>query len=219
METVPLLPALTLLRFDVGQAYLYDDGTALTLIDTGLPGNTEAIAAAVDARGALARIVLTHGHVDHIGCAAELAARYGVPILAHPLDGPVIRGERPRAEPVLTADWERELWATMSAMDLPAPPPTPVHREIVDGDALDVAGGATVVGLPGHTPGSIGVYLAGPRVLCTGDAIAAGPDGPIVGVFNTDPELARRSMDKASRLDVAIACFGHGEPGPFPRPA
>jgi glyoxylase-like metal-dependent hydrolase (beta-lactamase superfamily II) len=94
---------------------------------------------------------------------------------------------------------------------VPDAPPVRVDREVTDGDPLP--GGAVVVGVPGHTPGSIAVHLPRERVLFTGDTIARAPDGRVVlGVFNVDRAQARASAAKQAELDVAVACFGHGEP-------
>jgi len=62
---------------------------ALVVVDPGAPEADEQarLAAVLDAEAAagrpLARVVLTHHHGDHVGGAAVLAARYGVPIAAH----------------------------------------------------------------------------------------------------------------------------------------
>lgn len=67
--------------------------------------------------------------------------------------------------------------------------------------------------LPGHTPGSTGFYLTGPRVLLADDTAARGPGGPVMpGVFNTDRAQAAASFHRLAGLYTDIACFGHGEP-------
>ncbi len=44
-------------------------------------GDAEKIKQEVDASGlTLMQILLTHGHLDHVGAAAELAQHYGVPV-------------------------------------------------------------------------------------------------------------------------------------------
>jgi glyoxylase-like metal-dependent hydrolase (beta-lactamase superfamily II) len=64
MEIVELLPELHLLRFEVGQAYLWRDADGLTLIDSGAagagPAVTDAILSIGSKPGDLRRIVLTH---------------------------------------------------------------------------------------------------------------------------------------------------------------
>ncbi|MEU9086147.1 MBL fold metallo-hydrolase [Streptomyces sp. NPDC048357] len=214
MDLVEVVPdRLHMLRFPIGQAYLWQDGEALTLIDAGNAGSAAEIEGAIRSLGLLPerleRIVLTHCHGDHIGAAGELAARWGAQVLAHRLDAPVIRGKRPVPEPVLL-DWEIPLY-THALSVVPEAPPTPVDRELEDGDALGFGDGAYVVHAPGHTDGSIGIHLPHHRVLFAGDCVAA--VGPLMlGVFNVDRGRAIDSFHRLAGLSPSIACFGHGDP-------
>ncbi|MFJ9594122.1 MBL fold metallo-hydrolase [Streptomyces virginiae] len=213
MDLVEVLPnRLHMLRFPIGQAYLWQDGGALTLVDAGNAESAAAIEGAIRSLGLLPerleRIVLTHCHRDHVGAAGELAARWGARVLAHRLDAPVVRGERPVPEPVLL-DWEIPLYA--HGLTVPEAPPTPVDRELEDGDALGFGDGAHVVHAPGHTDGSIGIHLPRHGVLFTGDCVAAvGP--PMLGVFNVDRVRAIESFRRLAALEPSVACFGHGDP-------
>ncbi|WP_250293723.1 MBL fold metallo-hydrolase [Streptomyces atroolivaceus] len=212
MDCVEVLPQLHMFRFPIGQAYLWRDGTELTLIDAGDAHAAAAIEEGVRRLGldpaGIRRIVLTHGHRDHYGAAQELADRHGARILAHRLDAPAVRGEEPVPDPVLH-DWERPLYT--HALTVPEVPPTRVDRELEDGDELPFGGGARVVHSPGHTPGSIGVHLPRHDVLFTGDAVA-GVGRVMLGVFNTDHALARESFRRLAALGPRVACFGHGDP-------
>ncbi|WP_406099218.1 MBL fold metallo-hydrolase [Streptomyces sp. NBC_01013] len=212
MDLVEVLPQLHMFRFPIGQAYLWRDGTELTLIDAGDVNAAPAIEDAVRGLGLdparITRIVITHGHRDHYGAAQELADRHGAQILAHRLDAPVIRGEVQIGDPELL-DWERPLYA--HGLTVPVAPPTRVDTELADGAVLPFGGGARVVHSPGHTPGSIGLHLPLHRVLFTGDCVA-GAGRVMLGVFNIDREQAVASFRRLAALEAATVCFGHGDP-------
>lgn len=221
MDVVELIPRrLHLLRFPVGQAYLWRDGGELTLIDAGPMGSGAQITGAIRELGGdpgeLRRIVLTHWHEDHADGAGELAAATGAPVLVHTLDAPMVRGLAEGPPPVLE-DWERPLLAQAQNL-LPGRGAGLVRpseiTELTGGEILPFGGGAHVVPAPGHTAGSIAVHLPSYGVLFTGDTAAASPvDGTVVpGVFNVDRLRTLRSFGELARLKAESACFGHGDP-------
>jgi glyoxylase-like metal-dependent hydrolase (beta-lactamase superfamily II) len=216
MEITELLPRLHQVALDFGQAYLWRDGDELTLIDTGIPGSGEAIAAAVESlglpRSAVRRIVITHGHEDHAGSAAEIRAWDGAPVLVHEADAPVVRGERRREEPVIT-DFERPYWERVTEMGITAMtiPPSTVDVELTGGEELPFGDGATVLSIPGHTAGSIAIHLPRHGVLFAGDTVACLPEtGVIPGAFNVDAATMLESYRRLADLDPHTVCVGHG---------
>src|SRR5918998_973514 len=125
MEAVAVTSNLTMLRINGWQLYAWRDGDSVTLIDTGSPGSGADVLSALPS---LDRIVLTHGHVDHTGSAAELQDATGAPVLAGAGDAAVIRGEADMPPP-LFEDWEKPIHERVAA-DLPdvAPPVRVVHE-------------------------------------------------------------------------------------------
>ena len=216
MEITELLPRLHQVGLEFGQVYLWRDDDELTLVDTGIPGSGEAIAAAVESlglpRSAVRHIVITHGHEDHAGSAAEIRAWDGAPVYVHAADAPVVRGERRREEPVIT-DFERPYWDRVTELGITSMtiPPSTVDVELTGGEELPFGDGARVLPIPGHTAGSIAIHLPRHGVLFAGDTVANLPEtGVIPGAFNVDAAALLESYRMLADLDPHIVCVGHG---------
>ena len=83
-----------------------------------------------------------------------------------------------------------------------------------DGDHIDVLGGATVLHIPGHTPGAIALHLPAEGVLLCGDAINHRGKrlGPPPASFTVDAQQAAASVKRLAVLQFEVLCPGHGEP-------
>src|SRR5947209_13871145 len=85
---------MTRLRFV--NAYLLREHDGFTLVDTTLPRAAPALVAAAESEGApIRRIVLTHGHGDHVGSLDALRERLGAEaeVLMPELDARILAGE------------------------------------------------------------------------------------------------------------------------------
>lgn len=204
---MPITPNLTMLRVNGWQLYVWRDEDSVTLIDTGAPGSGAEILSAVPG---IDRMVLTHGHVDHSGSAAELQQATGAPVLAGASDAAAVRKGAALPPPAFE-DWEVPIYQRVSANLPDTAPPVPVDRELFDGDVLGFGGGAEVLAIPGHTEGSIAIHLPRHGVLFTGDTIA-NVGTVMLGTFNQDRTQTVASFQRLAALDVETACFGHGEP-------
>lgn len=198
-----------------------DDG--VTVVDTGLAGHyrrlTRELAAAGRSLADIRGVVLTHGDSDHLGFAERLRTEQGVPVYVHEADVARARGLE-KSSP----DWGRWKLGPMlqflgysTAMGgirtRPLGEAVPVH----DGDHLALPGSPQIIGLPGHSPGSVGVYFPGLRTVFVGDALTTrdvltAASGPRPAPFTDDQAEAAASLDRLPGLDIALVIPGHGAP-------
>ncbi len=163
------------------------------VIDPGDDG--EEILHRVSAEGwTIEKILLTHGHFDHVGAVSLLKERTGADVHIHPDDAGQLR----------TAGRQ----ALMFGLRVPTPPPPDVL--VREGDAIAL-GKATfrVLHTPGHTPGHV-TYLAGDLAF-VGDLIFAGSIGRTDLPGGSLPELLRAVREKIFTLPEGTVLFpGHG---------
>ena len=179
-------------------AFLIDFDGELVMIDCGAGRSIDRIIENVEQEGldpaAISTLILTHAHIDHIGAAPALRERLGCRILIHDLDADAVEA----GDPVRTA----ASWYGIAF------PPTPVDLRLKGGEELLSFGGETLhcVHTPGHTPGSIAVWLdrGGKRVLFGQDI-----HGPFLPDFASDIGRWRDSMEKLLTLKADILCEGH----------
>jgi glyoxylase-like metal-dependent hydrolase (beta-lactamase superfamily II) len=191
---------------------IVDAAQGPTLVDTGLPGQLDAIASALGEAGVgvrdLKRIVLTHQDVDHVGSLPDLVEASGARVLAHDVEAPYITGaERPRFDRPEVL----EAFPAMATL-LERLKQVEVDEALADGARLDIAGGVRAVATPGHTVGHMCLYLERSRTVIAGDALTA-EDGRLSGPSpnaSADMPTALRSVARLAELDVdAVVCY-HG---------
>jgi len=145
-------------------------------------------------------LLVSHGHVDHVGGAGGVARRYSISAYVHPDD------EYLYSDPVAQL---RQLWG----FEPPGDYAPPEKWEILEGEmSLELAGiEFEVLHTPGHTPGHCCFHVAGEGVLFSGDQLFAGSIGR-TDLPGGDYETLMASMrDRIVPLDSAIDVFpGHG---------
>jgi glyoxylase-like metal-dependent hydrolase (beta-lactamase superfamily II) len=177
--------------------YLLDVGE-LALIDTGAGKSVGKIISNIEELGLdparISTVILTHCHMDHIGGAPEVRKRYNARIIMHQLDaGPLERGD----QTMTAAHWYNLHF-----------PPTMVDMKLTEEEVRLRLGDQEILCLhtPGHTPGSMVVYLdrGGKRILFGQDI-----HGPFFPEFGSNMGLWRKSMEKLLALKADILCEGH----------
>ncbi|MGW0853672.1 MBL fold metallo-hydrolase [Streptomyces sp. NPDC002690] len=203
------------------------DGDSCTLVDTGYPGDRDAVLASLEAVGLTARsvaaVLVTHAHNDHIGAAEHLRTTYDVPVLMHPDEVPHARRDfldQVSIGQILVRAWQPGVlpWA-LHALSAGGTSKVPVAepRAFATTGALDLPGGPVPLHTPGHTRGHCAYHLPGSGVLITGDAlVTAHPtsriNGPqlLPGMFHTDRDRALDSLAVIESVDAEIMLPGHG---------
>lgn len=177
--------------------YLVDLGVPM-LIDTGSGVNTKGLLRNLLSLDYTPRdislVILTHAHIDHIGGAHLLKEKYSIKLAMHELD----------VQAIETAD-RMKTAATWYNLDLE---PTRI-KEVLKGEegAFDAGVGQLHwVHTPGHTPGSIALWVEAGiyRVLFAQDV-----HGPFYDVFGSDLDAWADSMRKLIDLKADILCEGH----------
>jgi glyoxylase-like metal-dependent hydrolase (beta-lactamase superfamily II) len=186
------------------------------LVGTGAPGDLKAILAAFKACRLdvkrLRLILLTHGHSDQAGCAAELRRRSGAQIAIHQADAPLVRSGRNGM--IVVQDWLGRLLRPFVDEEFEAFEPDLVFEE---GIALEPYGlRARVIPTPGHTAGSVSVVLASGEAII-GDVLRGSlvwPNKAREHFFCNDAERNMQSIARLAREGL-LRCHP-GTFGSFP---
>jgi len=195
-------------------AFIIDGDEGVVLVDTGLPKGQGAIVEALADIGRsvkdITAILLTHGHVDHVGGAAALQSASGASVYASQLDAPIAQGDRPTPPPPFI---ERiPILPTLLNL-LPSAAPVIVDHIVTEGITDNLPADITVIDTPGHTTGHVAYLLdRDGGILFAGDA-AVGSHGDVKrGWFNRKTDAIDASIHHLGSKTFDIACFGHSGP-------
>lgn len=166
------------------------------VIDPG--GDLDRVRAAIAETGVeVEKILLTHGHFDHAGGAAELAESLGVPV------------EGPGAEDQFLLD---EIPASGARFGIEGGRTVTPDRYLAEGDALTVGDlSLDILHVPGHTPGHL-VFVYRPASLAiVGDTLFRSSVGRTDFPYGDSQQLISGIVEKLLPLGDAVVCLpGHG---------
>ncbi|MFE1238493.1 MBL fold metallo-hydrolase [Streptomyces tendae] len=203
------------------------DGDAATLVDTGYPGDRRALLDSLAAIGsspeAVAAVLVTHAHNDHLGSAEYLRATHGTPVLLHEAEVPHARRDFLQQVSVGTVlrnawrpgvlPWMVHVLRTGGTEQHPVTAPAAFPAD----GALDLPGRPVPVHTPGHTDGHCVYHLLDAGVVISGDALVSGhalsrTEGPqlLPGLFHHDRAGAVASLDVVAALEGDVLLPGHG---------
>ena len=178
-----------------------DETLEAAIIDAG--GEVDKLLGAVNKKGLkLTKALLTHGHIDHAGGAADLKALTGVPVIG------------PHKDDQFWLDGLKDQSRMFSFPDVN--PITP-DQWLEDGDEIKLGNSTLkVIHCPGHTPGHVVFYDAQSKMAQVGDVLFAGSIGRTDFPKGNHQDLINSIKNKLFPLGDDIEFIpGHGPNSTF----
>jgi len=189
-------------------SYLIHSQNGAIIVDTGMPGNETKILDYARTLGiepsSITTIILTHPDIDHAGSVAKLKKLTNAKVAIHEADAPRLSGEKKMKEAKGALGLVFKVMGVFIKFN-------PVKPDVLlkDSDKID---GMTIIHTPGHTDGSISVYLPG-EALLVGDALRTTTSESLkLPPATLDMEKAKESIKTISELSYTCLLPGHGPP-------
>jgi hydroxyacylglutathione hydrolase len=188
------------------------DSKDLTLVDAGLIGKGAYKLRAIQEEGIsladIKRVIMTHTHLDHIGCLGEI--RQAIPSIelwVHEAEAlPLEEGDERTVYGMEAFRSMCQAQFSLKTGDFAFP----VNRKLQGGEKLNI-GGLTwdVLHIPGHSLGSIALYNSADKVLIPGDVVYADFAIGRFDLHGASGQILKESLVSLAGLDVKILLPGH----------
>lgn len=184
----------------------------LSMIDAGLKGKGSYKIASVEGLGIniedIKRIIMTHTHMDHIGCLTEIREKMPwAELWVHTHEA--VQLEEGDERTVYGMDMFKSMCQAQYNLKDGAFR-FQVHKKIQGGEILDIGGMSwEVIHVPGHSAGSIALYEKTDNILIPGDVVYADYAIGRFDLHGADPAKHRESLMRLAELEVNVLLPGH----------
>ncbi|MCD6296312.1 MAG: MBL fold metallo-hydrolase [Deltaproteobacteria bacterium] len=184
----------------------------LSIIDAGLMGKGRYKIDSIVKEGIelsdIKRVIMTHTHLDHIGCLAEIMKE---------IPHTELWVHKSEAEPLEQGDektvWGMDMFQSMCQTQYGIKPGAfkfKVDRKLEGGETLNIGDMAwEVLHIPGHSLGSIGLYYRPEKILIPGDVVYADYAIGRFDLYGASGAQHKASLLSLAELDVNILLPGH----------
>ena len=211
----------------MANTYLVEAPRGLILVDTGLPGTEKRITKALQRLGKTPEnvklVLITHRHLDHIGSVSAIKRLFPkATIASHPFEKPYIAGTLTATIPpawTLLGRVQRRLtsfgmWLA-KLLRLVKYKPIYVDKPADDESILQPTGlDGSILWTPGHTKGSITLFLNRTRTAIVGDLLRCRHGKLVEPSLMESPAQTGASVNRLLELGPETICPGHGKPAP-----
>jgi glyoxylase-like metal-dependent hydrolase (beta-lactamase superfamily II) len=178
-----------------GESLMIDSGLGLSY--GGQQKSIEILEDAITSKK-ITQILLTHGHIDHVGGIMALQSKLELDVITSKIEAQHLKsGDSSYIEPFMGSKC----------------PPIDISREVVEGDVLNIGNFSfNVLHTPGHTHGSISLWDEKNKILISGDTVF--PQGSFgrTDLRTGNSEEMVESLERLSGLDIRVLLPGHMPP-------
>jgi len=184
----------------------------LSLIDAGMVGKGNYKIQSIEQAGielsSIKRIIMTHTHLDHIGCLSEIQKKIPwAELWVHQSEADLL--ERGEERTVYGMDMFRTLCQLQFRLK-PGAFKFQVHRKLRGGEVVELGENDwEVIHIPGHSMGSIGLYHRPLKILIPGDVVYADYAIGRFDLYGANASELKKSLLKLAELEVGILLPGH----------